>query len=90
MSLVTANLVAVDTFSGDVAHSQSDGDICAVITGTFVGTAALQMSVDGGLTWANLSTTTAPVTLKTPFTFGALYRVYCTAYTSGTIVVKLL
>lgn len=61
--------------------------------GTFVGTARLERSFDGGTTWLPLTaagialyTWTAPASeiAEEPET-GVLYRLACTAYTSGTI-----
>ncbi len=61
------------------------------IWGTFVGTVALKRSFDGGTTWL----TKWPVEIyqaTTPRTFsddepeaGVIYRLECTAFTSGTI-----
>lgn len=63
------------------------------IWGTFVATVALERSFDGGVTWVNCSKAdgtansfTAPVSLvclePEP---GVLYRLNCTAFTSGTV-----
>ena len=91
MSLVTANLTAVDTVSDPVAHSTSEGDVSVSISGTFVATLVPQRSLDGGQTWADDDTSyTAPAEINIIPTEGALYRVYCSAYTSGTAVIKLL
>ena len=64
------------------------------IWGTFVGTIALQRSFDQGTTWNTVAADaygtaaswTAPVDLiiDTQGEQGVLYRLNCTAYTSGT------
>jgi hypothetical protein len=63
------------------------------IWGTFVGTVALERSFDGGTTWlnctktdgtANSFTAAASVVCEEPEP-GVLYRLNCSAYTSGTI-----
>lgn len=68
------------------------------VSGTFVGTVQLERSFDGGTTYvpisgATLGTTatyTAPTTLVGVETErGVLYRANCTAYTSGTINVRI-
>ncbi|NUB07020.1 hypothetical protein FW320_12650 [Azospirillum sp. Vi22] len=61
--------------------------------GTFVATVALERSFDGGTTWLNCTRPdgtanafTAPVSLvcDEPET-GVLYRLNCSAFTSGTV-----
>ena len=68
------------------------------ITGTFVATLQLERSFDGGTTYAPLSGSTigTTATFTAPTTFvgneterGVLYRVNCTAYTSGTANVRI-
>lgn len=68
------------------------------ITGTFVATVQLERSFDGGTTFAPISgqtlgttaTFTAPTTLVGMETERAvLYRVNCTAFTSGTANVRI-
>jgi hypothetical protein len=70
----------------------------AVLWGTFVGTVALQCSFDAGTTWVavvsrytgNAITATAPGALRyDEVEPGVYYRLQCTAYTSGTINVRL-
>jgi hypothetical protein len=68
------------------------------VWGVFVGTVAIQTSYDGGTTWlpvTNKFTNTA-LTFTAPAAFqeeevepGVLYRMNCTAYTSGTINYRL-
>lgn len=70
------------------------GPFNAVLYGTFVATAQLECSFDGGTTWILISEDTAgdgaiytaPCKL-TPYEpeKGVLYRWNCTAYTSGTM-----
>ena len=66
--------------------------------GTFVATLALQVSFDGGTTWiAKVSEQTGqPITFTVPAAMqivepepGVLYRVACTAYTSGAVGYRL-
>lgn len=62
------------------------------VAGTFVGTASLdrQLPGDSGGTWRSVQTWTAPVeTQVTEVENGTKYRVSCTAFTSGTINVRL-
>lgn len=79
-----------------------DGPITGVynvaITGTFVAMLQLERSFDGGTTYAPLSGSTigTTATFTAPTTFvgneterGVLYRVNCTAYTSGTANVRI-
>lgn len=67
------------------------------ISGTFVGTVVLEKSFDGGTTWLQAYDSTgtaisytAPknIILEEPEA-GVLYRVRCSAYTSGTISYRL-
>jgi hypothetical protein len=65
----------------------------ASIWGTFVGTVQLQRSFDSGTTWlpltsngTQLETFTAPASEQwQEDESGVLYRLICTAYTSGTV-----
>lgn len=91
MSLQTAAFTAATQATDPVAHNQIDGDIAFTILGTFVATIDLQISLDGGVSWESFATTyTAPGADSKPFTFGVLFRLYCSAYTSGTANVKIL
>lgn len=64
------------------------------VSGTFVGTVLLQKSLDGGLNWETVATKTAAASAKFqvshPGGTDAQYRFRCSAYTSGTIVTKVL
>jgi hypothetical protein len=63
------------------------------VWGTFVGTAVIQRSFDGGTTWISLTDVAGTANAYTaPFSLmadepeiGVAYRINCTAYTSGTI-----
>lgn len=65
--------------------------------GTFVATVQLERSFDGGTTWLPLTNGatqlynwTAPASeSKTESEVGVLYRLNCTAYTSGTVNYRL-
>jgi hypothetical protein len=69
------------------------GDFGLQISGTFVGTVVLERSLDDGANWIvptaagnQLYSFTAPASedLSAP-EYGDLFRLHCTAYTSGTI-----
>lgn len=74
------------------------GTFNAVISGTFVGTAQLQRSFDGGATYVpcdidsagTVASYTSPVSVvvQEPEP-GVFYRWACTAYTSGTINTRI-
>lgn len=68
------------------------------VFGTFVGTLTLQRSFDGGIEWIDRGETAfgTPFQFTGPTSFpcfepetGVLYRLNCTAYTSGTINYRL-
>lgn len=67
------------------------------LSGTFVGTVFLQRSFDGGTTWHDRTgqdgvalSYTAPVSFALlEAERGALYRLDCRAYTSGTVTARL-
>jgi hypothetical protein len=74
------------------------GTFNAVISGTFVGTAELQRSFDGGTTYVpcgidaagDVADYTSPVSLViAEGEPGVYYRWACTAFTSGTIVTRI-
>jgi len=66
--------------------------------GTFTATAQLERSFDGGTTWiaVSLDTSGDPASYSGPVSLtgfepekGVYYRINCTAYTSGTLNVRL-
>ena len=61
------------------------------LSGTFVATVAIQRSFDDGATWKTVESYTAEIesTGFEPEGGGALYRLNCTAYTSGTVTYRL-
>lgn len=68
------------------------------VYGTFSGTVQLEKSFDGGTTWipASLDTAGDPASYTTPCTVtgfecekGMYYRINCTAFTSGTINIRM-
>ncbi len=91
-----ANQVLTGSFSA-TGQSQTISvyaDFSFAIWGTFVGTVALEKSFDGGTTWIAASSDMAgtPISLSSPIAvcaieveLGILYRMNCTAFTSGTI-----
>jgi hypothetical protein len=95
MPNITANAGAVQLLGVDGA-----GSVGVQITGTWVGTLAFQMSMDGGATWtsvnawpvgagATVQTTTGNGNWAIPCVGGTYYQVVATAWTSGTAVVTL-
>lgn len=94
MSLITASLVAQNTFSDPIGRADAgQRDIGIGISGTWAGTLTVQRSLDGGTTWGDTTTTTtANAELTVTAVIGALYRIgfKTGAYTSGTAAIKLL
>ena len=76
------------------AHDTFDGKFNVTISGTFSGTVKVERSFDAGANWHVCSrdsagteaafTAPASIVLEEPEA-GVLYRLNCTAYTSGTI-----
>lgn len=60
------------------------------VSGTFVGTVVFERSLDGGTVYTTIVSKTAAATGDVVPVTGAKYRFNCTAYTSGTIVVKAM
>jgi hypothetical protein len=87
-----------NTFAPVVSDRDTNaGGFNVIISGTFVATARLEKSVDNGVTWVPLTVQTGGGVVQL-YTFtapgadqvqeyvpGLLYRLNCTAYTSGTI-----
>ncbi len=73
------------TLPTDVATSAS-----YEVSGTFVGTVALQRTVNGGLSWSTIATLSDVGTVDSFVAEPGWYRWYCTAYTSGTIDCELV
>jgi hypothetical protein len=100
-----ANLTATDPggagttqTAGRTAAIGLYGQFNFIIAGTFVGTVILERSWDGGNTWVThgtdnwttLASFTAPVSeVGLEPEQGMLWRLRCTAYTSGTIIARL-
>lgn len=59
------------------------------IDGAFVATLLLQRSFDVGQSWRTIQTFTATTEQEGHDEEGALYRFYCSAYTSGTPKTRL-
>ena len=95
-----ADQVAVGSFTGtgQVNLGVFLGYFRFYVTGTFVGTVRLECSYDGGATWvpASLDTLGDYASYTQPVSVvgfepekGVFYRINCTAYTSGTINVRM-
>jgi hypothetical protein len=85
------------TGTGQSATPVADGDFNLSLSGTFVATVQVERSFDAGTTWLPVTYVdgsalnwTAPVstTLNEPES-GVLYRLNCTAYTSGTVTYRI-
>ncbi len=73
-----------------VMISPIGGDFSVSISGTFVGTIAVQRSFDDAVTWHTIESYTAPTEkVGLEASVQAQYRFNCTAFTSGTIVAAL-
>lgn len=80
-----ATLDAVE--AGAAVNIEQLEEVYVHVSGTFVGTVLVEVSFDGGTTWAQFDSTTAPkLTAKLP-PCGHV-RARCSAYTSGTAVVN--
>lgn len=98
IALMQPQTVAVTSATTFPFAQPVQGIYNVAITGTFVATVQLERSFDGGVTYAPISGDTigTTVTFTAPTTFvgseaerGVLYRVNCTAYTSGTANVRI-
>ena len=71
---------------GIQGYGESMEDLGVSISNTFVGTVALQRSLDGDTeaNYKTLASYTAPVEENVIPNYGAFYRLKLTAYTSGT------
>ncbi|MGB8275589.1 MAG: hypothetical protein WCF16_10020 [Alphaproteobacteria bacterium] len=76
--------------TGQSASVALYGKFNVSVQGTFVGTVALRRSYDQGSTWNTVESYTVPTDKvgEEPES-GILYRLDCTAFTSGTIVYRL-
>jgi len=90
---ISASLTAAGTGSNQLFMKHGESFLYS-ITGTFVATWLLQMSQNGGITWKTIASGTSTSSnnvVQASFTDGGsgIYRVYCLAYTSGTITVAI-
>lgn len=80
--------------SGSELHLKHGDSFTYAVSGTFSGTAVLEYSNDGGYSWVNVLTTTTATsgTIRGVFPDRGSrnYRFRCTAYTSGTIVTRMV
>lgn len=98
-TLVVAGTLGSATAGSSILAPTTGGAVLNVsVWGTFNATAQLERSFDGGATWLPVSRDivgsgavfSAPFSLQVRETeSGVLYRLNCTAYTSGTINYRL-
>jgi len=88
MAKVTGSFTG--TGSSQTLPGNSEGSAGLTLSGFGVGTVNLQWSFDGGTTWTTLAAYTADAdkVVRMP-SDNILYRLNCSAYTSGTIVYGL-
>lgn len=75
------------TGTGNSATSPIYGQYNYSLWGTWVGTVIIERSFDGGTTWIEIGSSTTNGDTHTQYEpeRGVLYRLRCSAYTSGTI-----
>lgn len=75
------------TTTGNATKITDLDEVFAMISGTFVGTMVIEVSFDGGTSWVQFDSATAPklTAVLPPCNF---VRARCSAFTSGTIVVN--
>jgi len=78
------------TFTATGQSAEANGDSCDIIlSGTFVGTVALQAQ-DATGNWVTVNSWTAQaISLNIKAAFARNWRLDCTAYTSGTIAYEI-
>lgn len=69
--------------------SSRTGIVLFGLSGTWVGTVEVELSLDGGTVWHSVGSYTANDSQAVTVTHGTLVRLNVTAYTSGTIVAEL-
>jgi len=79
---------------GDYHHQSYSFNMS--LWGTFVGTVQLERSFDNGTTWLPITALGSSITFTAPASesfeepeVGVIYRLNCTAYTSGTVNYRL-
>lgn len=93
-------LGAVNDAAKTGGSDQNQASVAVQITGTFSGTVQFEVSMDGGTTWVSISGTpvastttatsaTAPGMWQFDISGIELFRVRCSAYTSGSINVYM-
>lgn len=97
-TVITGSLSATSTAPAGGASGPLLGNFNVVVTGTFVGTAVLVCSFDGGATWvpvinkhtgSNITFTAPGALQEDEVEPGVLYGMICSAFTSGTINYRL-
>ncbi len=84
MALITSSFTA--TGAGNAMEVGDSVNVSVdFTTGSGVGTVAVQRSLDGGATWHTVESYTADAEKIADSAGGAMFRLNCTAYTSGTI-----
>lgn len=79
--MIEGNIVG----TGTTASTQISGSFDLSLTGFGVATVVLERSIDGGVTWGTVESFTADAQKTGLVSGGSIFRMNCTAYTSGTI-----
>lgn len=81
------------TGAGGVLSVKTSDSFTYSVSGTFAGTIVLQKSETGGQTWETVASSTAAtsgtVLVESRASNQVMYRFFCSAYTSGTIVTTM-
>lgn len=97
MTAVSGTFAATGQSTSFAAPGALDGEFNVSLSGTWAGTVLLQRSFNAGSTWITVSkpdltdasfTTNVSFSVKEPEP-GVLYRLNCSAYTSGTVTYRL-
>ena len=86
LSPISGELAATGTSEGTIELAK---DFSLSLRGTWVGTVLVERSFDDGVEWGTVESFTENTEKWGYEPEGALYRVRCSAYTSGTILYRL-